>query len=98
MDIPILDHVKAVVTVGNLVKSHKFFIVKDLITPVIHCAIAFSMQSCSESANQPYADEYHWSVHMLTSAYGHFNDTHLHMVGMQTLNSSAIQAHTNAVA
>ena len=24
-----------------------------------HCATAFSMQSCSESANQPYADEYH---------------------------------------
>ena len=35
VDIPILDHVKAVVTVGNLVKSHSFFVVKDLITPVI---------------------------------------------------------------
>ena len=35
VDIPILDHVKAEVTVGNLVKSHNFFVVKDLITPVI---------------------------------------------------------------
>ena len=35
MDIPILDHVKAVVTVGNIVKSQNFFVVKDLITPVI---------------------------------------------------------------
>ena len=25
----------------------------------IHCATAFSMQSCAESAYQPYADEYH---------------------------------------
>ena len=24
-----------------------------------HCATAFSMQSCAESAYQPYADEYH---------------------------------------
>ena len=24
-----------------------------------HCATAFSMQSCVESAYQPYADEYH---------------------------------------
>ena len=24
-----------------------------------HCAKAFSMQSCAESAYQPYADEYH---------------------------------------
>ena len=35
VDIPILDHVKAEVTVGNLVKSHNFFVVKDLITSVI---------------------------------------------------------------
>ena len=35
MDIPILDHVKAVVTVGNIVKSQNLFVVKDLITPVI---------------------------------------------------------------
>ena len=27
--------------------------------------------------------------HMQTSAYEHFNDTRLHMVGMQTLHSSA---------
>ena len=27
--------------------------------------------------------------HMQTSAYGRFNDTHLHMVGMQTLHISA---------
>ena len=51
-----------------------------------HCATAFSMQSCAESAYQPYADEY---VHMQTSAYEHFNDTHLHMVDMQTLQNSA---------
>ena len=25
----------------------------------MHCATAFSMQSCAESAYQPYADEYH---------------------------------------
>ena len=25
----------------------------------INCATAFSMQSCAESAYQPYADEYH---------------------------------------
>ncbi|KAL5515294.1 hypothetical protein EMCRGX_G000445 [Ephydatia muelleri] len=36
-----------------------------------HCATAFSMRSCAESAYQPYADEY---VHMQKSAYGHFND------------------------
>ena len=24
----------------------------------VHCATAFSMQSCAESAYQPYADEY----------------------------------------
>ena len=51
-----------------------------------HCTTAFSMQSCAESAYQPYADEY---VHMQTSAYEHFNDAHLHMVDMQTLQNSA---------
>ena len=28
-------------------------------TSVHHCTTAFSMQSCAESAYQPYADEYH---------------------------------------
>ena len=54
-----------------------------------HCATAFSMQSCAESAYQPCADEYCWSVRMQTSAYEHFYDIRLHMVGMQTLHSSA---------
>ena len=29
------------------------------IRQLFHCATAFSMQSCAESAYQPYADEYH---------------------------------------
>ena len=29
-----------------------------IIQHIIHCATAFSMQSCAESAYQPYADEY----------------------------------------
>ena len=37
------------------------------------------MQSCAESA---YADAYDRNVHMQTSVNGHFNYTHLHMVGM----------------
>ena len=59
----------------------------------MHCATAFSMHSCAESAYQPYADEYLCKVficvHMQTSAYEHFKDTHLHMVDMQTLHNSA---------
>ena len=50
-----------------------------------HCTTAFSMQCSAQSANQPYADEYHRSVCLQTSAYGHFNDTHLHIFGLQTL-------------
>ncbi|KAL5510487.1 hypothetical protein EMCRGX_G006041 [Ephydatia muelleri] len=30
-----------------------------VITHISHCATAFSMQNCAESAYQPYADEYH---------------------------------------
>ena len=31
----------------------------DVCAIKLHCATAFSMQSCAESAYQPYADEYH---------------------------------------
>ena len=64
-------------------------VVNECFVVGLHCATAFSMQSCAESAYQPYADGYHWSVHMQTSAYKHFNNTYLHMVGMQTLHDSA---------
>ena len=38
----------------NLQRLERLYVVSSL-----HCATAFSMQSCAESAYQPYADEYH---------------------------------------
>ena len=45
-----------------------------------------------ESAFQPYADGYHRSVHLQTSANELFNNTHLHMVGMQTAQLCILNA------
>ena len=38
---------------------HDMYIQDKQIVHSVHCATAFSMQSCAESAYQPYADEYH---------------------------------------
>ena len=54
----------------------------------IHCVTAYSMQSYADSAYEEYTDAYHWSVHMQTSAYGHFNDMRLYILHKQSLRDT----------
>ena len=41
--------------------KRSYSLLRDMLPPLetLHCATAFSMQSCAESAYQPYADGYH---------------------------------------
>ena len=62
---------------------------ESYITRIMCHVTECSIQCHADSAYEEYADAYHWSVHMQTSAYGHFNDMRLYIYHMQSLHNSA---------